>query len=200
MPAKSAAADAAVLPLCSIARASQVLADPWALLVLRDCFRGATRFEDFLSLSAVSRTVLADRLKDLVAEGLLTKGAYQQHPPRFDYRLTPAGADALPMLLAFMHWGDTHRDHANGPPVQVRHHGCGRIMPAGAYCSHCRLPVDASSISFEPGPGAKGAEAQRIAKVLAGIRAREGRANASASEQGLRSGTVSYSTVSTPQD
>ncbi len=163
----------ATLPLCSIARAAQVLADPWALLVLRDCFRGASRFDDFLSLSSVSRTVLTDRLKRLVAEGLLTRHEYLQHPPRFDYRLTPTGADALPMLLEFMHWGDLHRDVTNGPPVLVRHTVCGHIMPAGAYCSHCRLPVNASTVTFEPGPGAKGAEAQRIAKVLASIRARE---------------------------
>ncbi len=164
---------AAALPLCSIARASQVLADPWALLVLRDCFRGAARFEDFLALSSVSRTVLADRLKLLVAQGLLTRHAYLQRPPRFAYRLTPAGADALPMLLEFMHWGDRHCDHGNGPPVLVRHLACDQIMPAGAYCSHCRLPVDASTVSFEPGPGARGAEAHRIAKVLADIRARD---------------------------
>lgn len=158
--------------LCSIARASDAIADPWALLILRDAFRGAVRFEDFLSLSPVSRTVLADRLKHLVDHGLLERHAYMQRPPRFEYRLTAVGADALPLLLEFMRWGDTHRDQTSGPPVLVRHLVCQKIMPAGAYCSHCGVPVDAKSVSFEAGPGAKGAEAKAVAKALNTIRER----------------------------
>lgn len=42
-------------------------------------------------------------------------------------------------------------------------------MPAGAYCSHCCVPVDAKSVRFAVGPGAKGAEAKAVAEALNNI-------------------------------
>ena len=48
---------------CSIARSLSVLGDRWTLMVLRDCFVGIKRFDDFLIGLQLSRTVLADRPK-----------------------------------------------------------------------------------------------------------------------------------------
>ena len=91
---------------CGIAQALGVLGDAWSVLVLRDVARGHTRFEQLLAESGVSRKVLAQRLDALVANEVLERVAYSEHPPRFDYELTPRGRGALPVLASLQDWGD----------------------------------------------------------------------------------------------
>lgn len=91
---------------CGIAHALGVLGDAWSVLVLRDVARGHTRFEQLLAESGISRKVLAMRLQALVDDDMLARVVYRAHPPRFDYRLTPRGIAALPVLAALQSWGD----------------------------------------------------------------------------------------------
>lgn len=94
--------------VCPVARAMSVIGDRWTLLILRDCFLGKSRFEDFQKSLGITRHVLADRLKRLVDEGVLEKAAYSQHPPRYDYVLTDKGRDFGPALRGLRDWGRTH--------------------------------------------------------------------------------------------
>ena len=84
---------------CSIARSLAVLGDRWTLMVLRNCFLGIKRFDDFQTNLGVTRHVLAERLQRLVEAEVLCKVAYQQKPERFEYRLTEKGRDLYPCLL-----------------------------------------------------------------------------------------------------
>lgn len=92
---------------CGVAHAAGVLGDSWSVLVLRDVARGHTRFEHLLVESGISRKVLTGRLHALVDAGVLGRIRYQQRPDRFEYRLTPRGRAALPVLAALQEWGDT---------------------------------------------------------------------------------------------
>ena len=65
---------------CSVARSVAVIGDRWTLMILRDCFLGVRRFEDFERRLGISRSIIADRLKTLVDEGVLRKQAYQERP------------------------------------------------------------------------------------------------------------------------
>lgn len=89
---------------CPIGRASRILGDRWALLILREAFLGVDRFEDFLDRLPISRAVLTARLKMLVDAQVLSRD-----PPsgkRAAYKLTQAGNDLFPMLTALRQWGD----------------------------------------------------------------------------------------------
>jgi len=89
---------------CPIGRASRILGDRWALLILREAFLGVERFEDFLDRLPISRAVLTARLKMLVDAQVLSRD-----PPmgkRAAYTLTEAGNDLFPMLTALRQWGD----------------------------------------------------------------------------------------------
>lgn len=101
---------------CSVARAVSVIGDRWTLLVLRDCFLGLRRFEDFQQRLGIARPVLADRLRKLVEAGVLKKVAYQQAPVRHEYRLTPKGLDLHPVMMTLVHWGDVHMAGAEARP------------------------------------------------------------------------------------
>ncbi|HLZ65601.1 MAG TPA: helix-turn-helix domain-containing protein [Aliidongia sp.] len=138
---------------CSVARTVSVIGDRWSLLILRDCFLKVRRFEQFQERLGVTRHVLADRLKKLVATGVLERQAYQDRPARYEYRLTEKGYALYPVLMALVHWGDTHGAHGRPRPVHYRHRTCGALLDPVMICSECREPLSARDVMVEPGPG-----------------------------------------------
>jgi DNA-binding HxlR family transcriptional regulator len=93
---------------CSVAATLEVVGDRWTLLILRDAEQGITRFADFQHSLGLARTVLSDRLARLTGEGILERVRYQDHPERFEYRLTGKGHALRPVLNALKNWGDTY--------------------------------------------------------------------------------------------
>src|SRR6202000_1970364 len=95
---------------CSIARTLALIGDRWTLLVLRDLANGVRRFDDLAEHLGVARNVLSRRLAALLDAALVSKRAYQEAGARqrHEYRMTGAGRDLVPILLAFMGWGDRH--------------------------------------------------------------------------------------------
>jgi DNA-binding HxlR family transcriptional regulator len=90
---------------CPVARALSVVGDRWTLLILRDCFLGVSKFEDFQKSLGVTRHVLSARLKHLVDEGVLKKHEYSKRPPRYEYLLTDKGRALGPALSSLKDWG-----------------------------------------------------------------------------------------------
>src|SRR5947209_433167 len=103
---------------CSVARTLDVVGERWSLLVLRDAFNGVRRFEDFAARLPIARNVLTNRLQTLVAHGVLERLPYQEHPPRYEYRLTPKGRDLYPVIIALLQWGDRYLAGEDGPPIE----------------------------------------------------------------------------------
>jgi DNA-binding HxlR family transcriptional regulator/peroxiredoxin len=91
---------------CAIAQALDVVGDWWTLLIVRDTARGVHRFDDLQRELGLSRKVLTERLRLLVAADVLTRVPYQDRPVRHEYRLTPRGHALLPVLIALQDWGD----------------------------------------------------------------------------------------------
>lgn len=90
---------------CPIARVTDLTGDWWTPLVMREVFRGRTRFDEIQRGLGCSRAVLAQRLSRLTEEGMLTKDAYADHPPRYDYRLTEKGRAFGDVLIAMWNFG-----------------------------------------------------------------------------------------------
>ena len=145
---------------CSLARTLSVIGDRWTLLVIRDCFLGVRRFENFEARLGIARHVLADRLKKLTEAGLLTKVPYQERPRREEYRLTEKGLAFYPVLIALLDWGDEYMAGEEGPPLLRRHNKCGRIAHGVTVCSECGEVLDPREMSIEPGPGAPETDAK----------------------------------------
>jgi DNA-binding HxlR family transcriptional regulator len=140
---------------CSLARALAVIGDRWTLLVLREAFLRVRRFDDFQSRLGIARRVLAERLAHLVENDVLAKVAYQEGPPRFEYRLTKRGLDLYPILIGLVHWGDQHFAGKKGPPLLHRHLSCGHDFRAVLTCSECGDVVDPRDVEPHAGPGAR---------------------------------------------
>src|ERR1700760_5123925 len=85
---------------CPIARGLEHVGEWWSILILRDAFRGLTRFDAFSESLGIAPNMLTRRLNALVEAGLLERRRYNEHPPREEYRLTACGHDFRPVLLA----------------------------------------------------------------------------------------------------
>ncbi len=97
---------------CPIARTLDLLGDKWTLLVLRDAlvFNRKSFAEFERSAENIPTNLLADRLKKLVANGLLEKVAYQDNPVRYHYLPTAQGRAVRPVIRAMKNFGETYLD------------------------------------------------------------------------------------------
>ena len=106
---------------CPIARTTDLIGDWWTPLVMREAFNGRRRFEEFQEVLGAPRAVLTARLKRLCDEGMLVKIAYQEHPPRSEYRLTDKGRAFWDVLAAMWRWGsDWLWEDEGGVPVVLK--------------------------------------------------------------------------------
>jgi DNA-binding HxlR family transcriptional regulator len=97
---------------CPINLTLEVLGDRWSLIVIRDIMFGDRRhFRELLTKSdeGIASNILADRLKRLVAEGLLTRADDPTHRQKAVYSLTEAAIVLVPLLVAMGAWGRRHR-------------------------------------------------------------------------------------------
>jgi DNA-binding HxlR family transcriptional regulator len=138
---------------CSIARTLDIAGEPWSPLILRDVMVGTRRFDDIQRSLGISRKVLAERLKWLVAQGVLERRAYSERPPRHEYELTRKGWELCDVLMTITAWGDRWTAGEAGPPAHIRHDACGHLTHAEIRCAHCGEPLHATDVHFEPGPG-----------------------------------------------
>jgi DNA-binding HxlR family transcriptional regulator len=138
---------------CSVAQCLEVVGEWWSLLIVRDALFGVSRFDDFQTRLGISRNVLNQRLNRLVDEGVLERVAYQDHPPRYDYRPTPKGVDLWTVVDAMRQWGDRWAA-PGGPPVEMVHRRCGHQARAVPACSACGETIEARDVEPVPGPGA----------------------------------------------
>jgi len=90
---------------CPVAVASEVFARRWTPLILRELLAGSTHFNDIKrGLPLISRTLLAERLRELEAAGIVTRATdgAQKQP---EYRLTAAGLEFRSVLDSLGAWG-----------------------------------------------------------------------------------------------
>jgi DNA-binding HxlR family transcriptional regulator len=151
---------------CSLARSLEVVGDWWAPLIIRDVALGLTRFEQLVEDLGISRNLLAARLDDLEANGILERRQYLERPPRYRYRLTEAGVELLPILMSLTAWGDRWHTPPDGPPVRFQHTTCGHLFTPMTSCSECGEPVTAADVMPRPGPGILAARGARGTKLV----------------------------------
>ena len=135
---------------CAVARGADVFADPWSVLVLREVFVGNRRFEGIRSTLGAAENVLSERLRRLVAEGLLRREAYGSGArPRQEYHLTPAGTDALPVLNALAVWAAKHTTSPTGSEMHLFCTTCGQESTSADWCATCIRPLTVSTTAWE---------------------------------------------------
>lgn len=128
---------------CTVARTLDVIGEWWTLLIVRDAFLGARRFEDFKA-TGIADNILSARLKKLVEDGIFERRPYQENPPRFEYLLTQKGRDLLPVVVALRSWGKKWTEGENFS--RLTHRDCGHEVTVKFHCDKCDRPLTAAEI------------------------------------------------------
>lgn len=101
---------------CGIARALDVVGERWALLVVRELMLGPKRFTDLrAALPGLSTDILAQRLRELDAAGVLRRATLPPPAASRVYELTDRGRELEPVLLALGRWGSREPLAADRP-------------------------------------------------------------------------------------
>lgn len=90
---------------CPVAMAAEVFCSRWTVLVIRELLCGTRRFNDLRrGVPRMSPTLLSKRLKEMVQSGIVrtVPGAQSN---AVEYRLTPAGEELRPIVMALGRWG-----------------------------------------------------------------------------------------------
>jgi DNA-binding HxlR family transcriptional regulator len=138
----------------SAARALNLIGDRWTLLILYAAFMGVKRFDGFVALTGIARSLLADRLKRLEVGGVLERRLYQDRPPRHEYRLTAMGRDLYDAALMLLGWEMRWRLDPDCPSHRIVHEPCGQPLKPVLACKACGEAVKVRDITLSPGPGA----------------------------------------------
>ncbi|MFD8566737.1 winged helix-turn-helix transcriptional regulator [Streptomyces sp. NPDC059639] len=90
--------------------------DKWSVLVIGTLENGPVRYTDLQrSIPGISQRMLTHTLRQLRRDGLVTRTAYPEVPPRVEYALTGLGATLLDAVTALIDWAGTHHD-------EITHH------------------------------------------------------------------------------
>ena len=91
---------------CPVAMAAEVLCTRWTRVLLRELLAGSTRFSDLRrGVPKMSPTLLAQRLRDLEHAGIVERHPVKAEKSVFEYRLTNAGKELQPIIIAVGTWG-----------------------------------------------------------------------------------------------
>ena len=94
------------LPDCPVGTTLTLIGDRWKTLIVQQLIGGTKRFGEIKSaIGRVSQKVLTTNLREMEADGLLTRKVYPQVPPRVEYTLTDLGYSLKPVLDAMEAWG-----------------------------------------------------------------------------------------------
>lgn len=122
---------------CPCAAALEVVGERWSLLAVREMVYGGHRFEEIARRTGAPRNILTTRLRHLEQHGVLERRQYQAAPARYEYHLTAAGQELLPVVLMLMEWGNKHL--VDEP--KVMDHSCGAPLHAVTICAGCGEPA-----------------------------------------------------------
>jgi DNA-binding HxlR family transcriptional regulator len=100
---------------CPLNASVEMLGDRWSLLIIRDMMlRGSRTFKEFLEgHEAIATNILADRLRKLVAHGIITTEPDPSDGRRLIYSLAAKGIDLAPVLTEMVLWAAAHEDTGN---------------------------------------------------------------------------------------
>ncbi|WP_339499022.1 helix-turn-helix domain-containing protein [Pseudomonas silesiensis] len=128
--------------LCPISRAEDIVGDRWTVLVLRELFMGSHRFDEIQAQTGGTPQMIATRLKNMEADGLVTRRPYNERPLRYEYHLTAKGEAFYSVVLALRAWGETWcKSPEEGLAVRYTHQTCGQPAGLGPLCEHCGEPL-----------------------------------------------------------
>lgn len=127
----------AALASSTLGHGLRQVGDRWTVQILMAAFLGIRRFDDFQARLGIPRPTLSERLKALVALGLMRQVPYGTRPVRQEYRLAPPGLAMYDAVLMVWDWEARFGDGAAALPVRLVHKPCGHAFRPRLACGSC---------------------------------------------------------------
>lgn len=95
------------MPGCSIEAAISLIDGKWKSIILWHLLPGTLRFNEIRrQVQSCTPRMLTNQLREMEADGLITRKVYAQVPPKVEYALSDLGRTMEPILRALKDWGD----------------------------------------------------------------------------------------------
>ena len=136
---------------CRIERALELVGTRSAMLVVRELFYGGTRFDELARRTGLSEAVVAGRIKQLHADGVVERRPYREagQRTRHEYVLTERGRRLFPLLLALDEWGELlDDDHRTG--IEMVHRECDAALSTQVVCADGHeVPLEEAAVRLK---------------------------------------------------
>lgn len=94
-------------PGCPVEAVLNLIDGKWKGVILYHLLEGTMRFNELgRRLKTITQRMLTKQLRELEADGLISRTVFPVVPPRVDYALTDRGRSLAPIILAMKRWGD----------------------------------------------------------------------------------------------
>lgn len=105
---------------CPLNASVEMLGDRWSLLIIRDMMlRGFRSYKEFMECyEGIATNILADRLRKLIANGIITAELDPADGRKLTYFLTAKGIDLAPVLTEMVLWASRHENTGNQELIQ----------------------------------------------------------------------------------
>ena len=118
------------LTACNLTYAVQLTGGRWKLLILMQLNSGTQRYGELKKkIANITERMLTLQLRELDADGLITRQVFAEVPPKVEYTLTEIGRELVPICADLHAWGTRHRlqvvgevstlSHENGAELSV---------------------------------------------------------------------------------
>ena len=109
---------------CDLTYAIQLRGGRWKLLILMRLEGGTRRFGELKkNIPNITERMLTLQLRELEADGLVTRRVFAEVPPRVEYELTGIGRELIPICGVLDKWGARHRKVARNAVSPLAHQG-----------------------------------------------------------------------------
>src|SRR6266849_2615458 len=96
---------------CLVETTLKVIGGRWKVLILQQLMEGVRRFNELRrALAGITHKTLTQQLREMEADGIVSRKVYPQIPPKVEYSLTSLGNTLKPVLTAMHKWAERHGD------------------------------------------------------------------------------------------
>ena len=91
---------------CSLKEVLDIIGGKWAMPIIYNLSKGKLRFKEIeRTIEGINTRMLVKELKNLEANGIITRKAFATVPPAVEYALTAKGEKLLPSIRSLHQWG-----------------------------------------------------------------------------------------------
>lgn len=136
----------------AIGRMLGLLGDEWNLVIIQQALMGSTRYSHFMARLPISNSVLTNRLRILVRDGLLARREHAFTRARTEYLVTARCRALWPTLLSIWEWERNWVSEHWATLPAMQHQLCGQSFAPVLRCDACHAPAEHSDVTLSLGP------------------------------------------------